>query len=72
MQEVLSRMEGPDGMVVAVSRGLPHLMAKTGQARIGLLAGLGVEDDTQMDEKVRPRYPVNRNPRAAEPLPGSP
>jgi hypothetical protein len=72
MQEVLSRMEGPDGIVVAVSHGLPHLMAQTDQACIGLLAGLGVEDDTQMDEKVRHPYPVKHNPRAAEPLPGSP
>ena len=39
-------------------------MAKTDQARIGLLAGLGVEDDTQMDEKVRHRYLVKLTPRA--------
>jgi hypothetical protein len=55
-------MEGPDGIVVAVSRSLSHLMAKTDQARIGLVAGQGVEDDTPMGEKVRHRYPVKRNP----------
>jgi hypothetical protein len=42
-------MEGPDGVVVAMSRSRSRKRSNSNQARIGLLAGLGVE----VAEKVR-------------------
>jgi MOSC domain-containing protein YiiM len=62
MQEVRSRMEGPDGIIIAVSRSPSHTMAKTNQASICLLAGLGVEGDAHMGKKIRHRYQAKRNP----------
>jgi hypothetical protein len=49
-------------VVLAVSRSPSHTLSKENQDRIRLLAGLGVEGDAHMGEKVRHRYQVRRNP----------
>ena len=51
-----------DGVVTAVSSSARHTMAKPNQARIRLLAGLGVEGDAHQGETVKHRSRVARDP----------
>lgn len=51
-----------EGMVVAVSRSATHSMAKPNQARVRLVAGLGVEGDAHAGETVKHRSRVRRDP----------
>jgi MOSC domain-containing protein YiiM len=50
------------GVVTAVSRSPAHTLSKPNQEVIRLLAGLGVEGDAHMGEKVRHRSRVARDP----------
>jgi len=51
-----------DGTVVAVSKSDLHTFSKANQESIQLLAGLGVEGDAHMGEKVKHRSRVAKNP----------
>ena len=51
-----------DGVVTAVSRSATHTFAKPTQARVRLLAGLGVEGDAHLGETVKHRSRVRRDP----------
>lgn len=51
-----------EGIVIAVSQSPTHLFSKTNQGSINLLAGLGVEGDTHMGEKVQHRSRVAKDP----------
>ncbi len=51
-----------DGVVMAVSRSGRHTFSKSTQASIRLLAGLGVEGDAHMGERVKHRSHVRRDP----------
>ena len=50
------------GIVTAVSRSASHTMAKSNQASIYLLSGLGVEGDAHLGETVKHRSRVRRDP----------
>lgn len=50
------------GIVIAVSRSATHTLAKTPQACIRLLAGLGVEGDAHQGVTVKHRSRVARDP----------
>lgn len=50
------------GSVVAVSRSGSHSFTKPNEAVIRLIAGLGVEGDAHLGEKVRHRSDVRKNP----------
>ncbi|HEY3111274.1 MAG TPA: MOSC domain-containing protein [Chloroflexota bacterium] len=50
------------GSVTSVSRSGGHTLSKPGQGSIRLLAGLGVEGDAHMGEKVKHRSRVARDP----------
>jgi len=49
-------------IVTAVSRSANHTFSKPNELMIRLVAGLGVEGDAHMGEKVRHRYQVSKNP----------
>jgi MOSC domain-containing protein YiiM len=51
-------------IVTAVSRGICHTFSKPNVPMIRLIAGLGVEGDTHMGEKVKHRHHVRKNPDA--------
>ena len=51
-----------NGAVIAVSRSPIHSFRKPNQESIRLLAGLGVEGDTHMGEKVQHRSRVAKDP----------
>jgi MOSC domain-containing protein YiiM len=51
-----------DGVVTAVSRSATHTLVKPNEARIRLLAGLGVEGDAHLGETVKHRSRVKRDP----------
>ena len=51
-----------NGTVVAVSKSPTHSISKPNQESIKLLAGLGVEGDTHMGEKVQHRSRVAKDP----------
>jgi MOSC domain-containing protein YiiM len=50
------------GVVTAVSRSATHTLVKPNEARIRLLAGLGVDGDAHLGETVRHRSRVRRDP----------
>jgi MOSC domain-containing protein YiiM len=50
--------------IIAVSVGPRHAFSKPNQLSIRLVAGLGVEGDAHMGEKVKHRYHAARNPDA--------
>lgn len=50
------------GIVVAVSKSSKHSFSKENCEKIKLLAGLGVEGDAHMGEKVKHRSRVRQNP----------
>jgi MOSC domain-containing protein YiiM len=50
--------------VVAVSQSPRHSFTKANQLSVRLLAGLGVEGDAHMGEKVKHRYHAARDPNA--------
>jgi MOSC domain-containing protein YiiM len=54
----------PKGVVEAVSRAPQHTFSKANEARIRLLAGLGVEGDAHLGETVQHRSRVRRDPHA--------
>jgi hypothetical protein len=51
-------------IVTAVSRNEGHTFSKPNEPMIRLVAGLGVEGDAHMGEKVKHRYHVLKNPDA--------
>jgi MOSC domain-containing protein YiiM len=51
-----------EGIVIAVSRSPTHSFSKSNQGLINLLAGLGVQGDTHMGEKVQHRSRVAKDP----------
>ncbi len=51
-----------NGIVIAVSRSPTHTMSKPNQARIRLLAGLGVEGDAHLGRTIKHRSRVKRDP----------
>lgn len=51
-----------DGLVTAVSSSPAHTFSKPNRASIRLLAGLGVDGDAHLGEKVQHRSPVARDP----------
>jgi MOSC domain-containing protein YiiM len=51
-----------EGVVTAVSRSEGHTFSKPNEARIRLLAGLGVEGDAHLGETVKHRSRVARDP----------
>ena len=51
-------------IVTAVSRSTSHTFSKPNEPMIRLVAGLGVEGDAHMGEKVKHRYHVLKNPDA--------
>jgi MOSC domain-containing protein YiiM len=51
-----------NGIVIAVSQSPSHSFGKTNQTNIKLLAGLGVEGDTHLGEKVQHRSRVAKDP----------
>lgn len=51
-----------DGLVIAVCRSATHSMAKTQEAEIELVAGLGVAGDAHQGETVKHRSRVARDP----------
>ena len=53
-----------NGTVAAVSRSRDHTFSKTNQPVIRLVAGLGVEGDVHLGEKVKHRHHALRNPDA--------
>jgi len=50
------------GRVVAVSAAATHTFSKTGQAKIRLLEGLGVEEDAHRGKTVKHRSRVRADP----------
>src|SRR6266699_406135 len=52
------------GIVTTVSRSTSHTFGKTNEPTIRLVAGLGVEGDAHMGEKVKHRYHALKNPDA--------
>ncbi len=53
-----------DGIITAVSRSADYTFSKPNQGSIQLIAGLGVEGDAHMGEKVKHRSRIKRNPDA--------
>jgi MOSC domain-containing protein YiiM len=51
-----------EGKVIALSLSETHSFSKPNRESIKLLAGLGVEDDTHLGEKVQHRSRVKQNP----------
>ena len=51
-------------IVIAVSRSKGHTFSKPNELLIRLVAGLGVEGDAHMGEKVKHRYHAAKNPEA--------
>ena len=51
-----------DGFVIAVSRSAGYTFSKPNQGSIRLLAGLGVDGDAHMGEKVKHRFRVRQDP----------
>src|SRR5262245_29539714 len=51
-------------IVTAVSRSKKHTFSKPNELMIRLVAGLGVEGDAHMGEKVQHLYHVRKNPDA--------
>ena len=51
-----------EGIVIAVSQSPTHSFSKSNQGSINLLAGLGVEGDAHMGEKVQHRSRVAKDP----------
>jgi MOSC domain-containing protein YiiM len=51
-------------IVIAVSRSRSHTFSKRNELMIRLVAGLGVEGDAHMGEKVKHRYHAAKNPNA--------
>src|SRR2546422_1580458 len=51
-------------IVTAVSRSKSHTFGKRNELMIRLVAGLGVEGDAHMGEKVKHRYHAAKNPDA--------
>jgi MOSC domain-containing protein YiiM len=51
-----------EGIIIAVSQSPTHSFSKSNQRSIRLLAGLGVEGDTHMGEKVQHRSRVAKDP----------
>ena len=51
-----------EGIVIAVSQSPTHSFSKSNQGSINLLAGLGVQGDTHMGEKVQHRSRVAKDP----------
>ena len=51
-----------EGIVIAVSQSPTHSFSKSNQESINLLAGLGVEGDAHMGEKVQHRSRVAKDP----------
>src|SRR5688500_10072582 len=51
-----------EGIVIAVSHSPSHSFSKSNQGSIRLLAGLGVEGDTHLGEKVQHRSRVAKDP----------
>jgi MOSC domain-containing protein YiiM len=51
-------------IVTTVSRSPGHTFSKSNELMIRLVAGLGVEGDAHMGEKVKHRYQVLKNPNA--------
>lgn len=51
-----------EGIVIAVSQSPAHSFSKSNQGSINLLAGLGVQGDTHMGEKVQHRSRVAKDP----------
>jgi MOSC domain-containing protein YiiM len=51
-----------NGIVAAVSKSLTHSFSKPNQESIKLIAGLGVEGDTHLGEKVQHRSRVAKDP----------
>lgn len=56
--------QGMPAIVIAVSRSTSHSFNKPNEPTIRLVAGLGVEGDAHMGEKVKHRYHVLKNPNA--------
>jgi MOSC domain-containing protein YiiM len=57
-------MEAMPAIVTAVSRSKSHTFSKRNELMIRLVAGLGVEGDAHMGEKVKHRYHAAKNPDA--------
>ena len=51
-----------EGIVIAVSQSAAHSFSKSNQESINLLAGLGVDGDAHMGEKVQHRSRVAKDP----------
>src|SRR5215470_18252332 len=51
-------------IVIAVSRSRRHTFSKPNELMIRLVAGLGIEGDAHMGEKVKHRYHAAKNPDA--------
>jgi MOSC domain-containing protein YiiM len=51
-------------IIIAVSRSRSHTFSKPNELMIRLVAGLGVEGDAHMGEKVKHRYHAAKNPDA--------
>jgi MOSC domain-containing protein YiiM len=57
-------MNAMPAIVTAVSRSKSHTFSKSNELTIRLVAGLGVEGDAHMGEKVKHRYHAAKNPDA--------
>jgi MOSC domain-containing protein YiiM len=53
-----------NAIVTVVSRSKGHTFSKSNELMIRLVAGLGVEGDAHLGEKVKHRYAVRKNPDA--------
>ena len=61
-RESFDKTEPPTGVVSAVSRSAGHTFSKYVQSSITLLAGLGVDGDAHLGEKVKHLSRVRANP----------
>ncbi len=61
-KEAMDGRKAMSGIVTAVSRSPTHTLMKPNETRIRLLAGLGVEDDAHLGDRVKHRSRVARNP----------
>jgi len=61
---VVGRNDNMPAIVTAVSRSTSHTFSKTNEPTIRLVAGLGVEGDAHMGDKVKHRHHVLINPDA--------
>src|SRR5882762_11933049 len=57
-------MNDMPAIVTAVSRSKRHTFSKSNELMIRLVAGLGVEGDAHLGEKVKHRYHARKNPDA--------